>query len=86
MVFYCAVHCVEAHLANFDLDSTDHADRDNLMHDANVDVPDAVYASYRLLYARSRDARYRLVRHHADYVQQVLIGRELAVIAKWAGT
>jgi hypothetical protein len=51
----------------------------------HMQVPEDVYVSYRVLYARSRAGRYRMVRFDAAYVRRVLIDQELAVITRWVG-
>lgn len=78
--FYCAVHCIEAHLARYRLHSRTHQDRVRHMTDPRVGIPPSVYAAYRRLKQRSEGARYLLWQFDAATVQQEVLGQYVTII------
>ena len=78
--FYCAVHCVQAHLLGHGQDPRSHVRRGALIADPAYGIPPDVQDAYEFLYQRSQKARYRLGTFDPRYVQQVIIGRKLALI------
>jgi len=83
--FYCAVHCVEAHLAPFHAASRSHQERRRRMLDPQYDIPANVYAAYRQLERYSRRARYSLQQFAAGDVQTNILGRYLATVTQFVG-
>ena len=56
VAFYAALHLVEARLADDNIDSSDHTARNNNVERFNYFQP--IRAKYKVLYDRSRVARY----------------------------
>jgi hypothetical protein len=81
--FYCAVHCIEAHLAAHHLHSRTHRDRARHMADPRVGIPRAVYTAYRRLKERSEGARYLLWQFDAATVEQEILGQYLASVTRF---
>ena len=54
LAFYCAVHCIEAHLkSEFGIDCENHTDRDAVMVSDGMEIPRDVRHAYRNLYGLS---------------------------------
>jgi hypothetical protein len=85
VAFYCAVHCIEAHLAGFGTPSRSHEERRRRMLDPRHNIPANVYAAYRQLERYSRGARYSLQQFTAGDVQANILGRYLATVTRFVG-
>ena len=81
VVFYAAVHCIEAYLAPHNIHSTTHIRRWNAITDPRYAVPPGVYLSYHRLRLDSEAARYDMAEFSLQDIQQRLIGDYLATIA-----
>ena len=57
-VFYCAVHCVEAYLADQRQHSMDHRHRDSLLDDPAIGFPVDARDAYQQLKQWSQSGRY----------------------------
>lgn len=77
LAFYCAVHCIEAHLADIPIHTVDHADRDRVIRADGVQVPRHVRYAYYDLKGISRDARYEIRMVTAAYVRIEVLGKLL---------
>lgn len=84
-IFYCAVHCIQAHLMRHGRAPRTHEARGTLIADPRYGVPIDVQTAYELLSQRSRAARYDLATFDATIVRQRLIGHYLARIATFVG-
>ena len=82
--FYCAVHCIEAHLATYGATSTSHDERKRKMRDPAYAIPAHVYTAYRQLERHSRGARYYMQRFNASYVQSEILDQDLSTVTSWA--
>jgi hypothetical protein len=78
--FYCAVHCVEAHLAAHGTHSRTHVLREAAMADPRNGVPPHVYVAYRRLQQRSEGARYFLQQFSPTRVRQEILGQLLPTV------
>lgn len=83
--FYCAMHCIQAHLVRLGADPRSHGARGRLLADPNSGVPARVQTAYLMLYECSRDARYELATFEPEWVKDRLIGRYLARITAFVG-
>lgn len=83
--FYCAVHCIQAHLLRHGQNPQSHIARGQLIADPRYGVPGDVQSAYDLLEQRSRAARYELARFDAAIVRRRLIGHYLAKITAFVG-
>jgi uncharacterized protein (UPF0332 family) len=79
-IFYCAVHCIQAHLVRHGQNPRTHVARGQLIADPRYGVPTDVQSAYDLLEQRSRAARYELATFDAATVRQRLLGHYLARI------
>jgi hypothetical protein len=84
VAFYCAVHCLEAHLADHGEHGKTHQARMQKLITGETAVPDNVYAAYRRLKQWSEDARYRLGRFDDRVVRTQVVDRNLKVITDFA--
>ena len=66
--FYCAVHCMQAHLVDLGHDPANHAERGALIGRPMSQVPVDVRRSYFWLKQRSESARYRLGTFEQEFV------------------
>jgi hypothetical protein len=88
--FYCAVHCIEAHLAaQVQLPpqkrhSRTHRQRQVVMADPGAGIPPDVYAAYRMLKWRSEGARYLLQQFTLRRVREEILGTCLPRVAQLA--
>lgn len=73
LAFYAALHAVEAHLADRQLHSRSHVDRDGIMTSVAAEIPPETYADYEQLKDWSMDARYRLRQFSLDLVLQYVL-------------
>jgi hypothetical protein len=85
VTFYCAVHCIQAHLQSPGQNPQSHIARGQLIADPRYGVPSDVQSAYDLLEQRSRAARYELARFDAEIVGRRLIGHYLAKITAFVG-
>jgi hypothetical protein len=83
--FYCAVHCIEAHLAPYGATTRSHEERRRKMLDPRYNIPATVYAAYRQLERYSRGARYSLQQFAVGDVQTSILGRYLATVTQFVG-
>jgi hypothetical protein len=81
--FYCAVHCLEAHLATQNLHSRTHVQRERLAADSRNGVTRDVYAAYKLLKHRSEGARYFLWQFSAEAVERQILGQYLTTVTRF---
>ena len=84
-VFYCAVHCIQAHLLRNGRSPRTHQMRGSLIADPRYGVPMDVQTAYELLSQRSRAARYALAHFDPAIVKRRLIDHYLAKITTYAG-
>jgi len=84
-IFYCAVHCIQAHLIRSGRSPRTHEARGRLIADPQYGVPIDVQTAYELLSQRSRAARYDLATFDAEIVQRRLIDHYLARITAFVG-
>ena len=85
VTFYCAVHCIQAHLLRLGHNPRSHTQRGALIADMQSGVPIDVQTACELLYQRSRAARYELATFDPTIVSQRLVGYYLAKIAAFVG-
>lgn len=78
--FYCAVHCIEAHLATFGVDSRSHADRGYHMSVLAYGIPDVVADAYAALKRRSMGARYLMWNFTERDVRRKVLDRQLKAV------
>lgn len=81
--FYCAVHCMQAHLLTLGHDPSNHAERGALIDRPSSGVPADVRRSYRWLKQRSEAARYRLAVFDPRFVRAVVLGTHLEHITRF---
>lgn len=55
--FYCALHCLQAHLLGRGMNPRTHVARDRLLASPTSGVPNHVYVAYEALRQRSEGAR-----------------------------
>lgn len=84
-IFYCAVHCIQAHLMRYGRAPRTHESRGRLIADPRYGVPLDVQTAYELLSQRSRAARYDLATFDPTIVRQRLVGHYLARITAFVG-
>jgi HEPN domain-containing protein len=82
--FYCAVHCMQAHLIGLGYDPKSHAERKKLIDLQSSGVPEDVRQSYRWLKHRSESARYRLGQFAPQFVRVVVLDMHLERITRFA--
>jgi len=71
-MFYCGVHLMEAYLADKQMHSDSHADRENLLRG---NIGDDEMIAYRALYSMSLKSRYeciKIINHDAILSQEYL--------------
>jgi hypothetical protein len=83
--FYCAVHCLQAHLVRQGFDPRNHMKRAEAIADPATGVPLPVQFAYELLKQRSEGARYRLAEFDAEMVRRRILGHYLAMITAFVG-
>ena len=81
--FYCAVHCMQAHLIGLGYDPKSHAERKILIDLQSTGVPYDVRRSYRWLKHRSGSARYRLGQFAPQFVRTVALDTHLVSITRF---
>jgi len=79
--FYCAVHCLSAHLEQRGISVRRHIDRDAALADPRNGVPLNVYDAYRKLKRRSEGGRYLCWRFTAQDVRNTVLDALLADVA-----
>ena len=82
--FYCAVHCMQAHLIGLGYDPKSHAERKKLIDLQSSGVPEDVRQSYRWLKHRPESARYRLGQFAPQFVRVVVLDMHLERITRFA--
>lgn len=83
--FYCAVHCIQAHLIRHHKDPRTHVSRADLIADPAYGVPRDVQAAYEWLKQRSEAARYRLAEFGPTWVQRRVLGERLERVTQFVG-
>lgn len=83
--FYCAVHCMQAHLARNGVTPRSHAQRENLLADPRYGVPNDVFRAYGHLRWRSEGVRYYLRRVTSERVRTEVLDTLLAKITAFVG-
>ncbi|HEV8638203.1 MAG TPA: hypothetical protein VG370_28660 [Chloroflexota bacterium] len=83
--FYCAVHCIEAHLAGFGEHSDHHADRNRAIHDRRFGIDRDTRRAYRVLYNWSLQARYLMGRFDRRDVEHLILGQYLPRVTRLVG-
>jgi len=83
--FYCAVHCMSAHLARRGFQVRNHYERDTELADPANGVPQNVYEAYRALKRRSEGARYWMRRYPPHRVRTEILDNLLSTIATFVG-
>ena len=81
--FYCAVHCLQAHLIRQGYDPQTHMKRGEAIADPNTGVPPAVQIAYELLKQRSEKARYRLAEFDGEIVRRRILGYYLQAVTSF---
>jgi hypothetical protein len=76
-VFYCAVHCVEAHLATFNVHCKTHGERRRALVDPQYQIPLPVQLGYIHLQDWSEQARYEVVHFDPELVERAGLGQFL---------
>ena len=76
--FYCAVHCLSAHLQRQGITIRRHVDRDAALADPNNGVPTNVYDAYCKLKRRSEGGRYLCWQFTARDVRATILDALLA--------
>jgi hypothetical protein len=71
--FYCALHCLEAYLAQRGISCKTHFQRLTALSEPSNAVPPDVYASYEQLEVWSRQARYELRRFKSGLVEHTIL-------------
>lgn len=71
--FYCAVHCIEAHLTLHGIHSTEHREREYFLGQRRSGVPSEVLAAYMRLKQWSLQTRYYLRRPKPEMVRQSVL-------------
>ena len=84
-IFYCAVHCMQAHVMQQGQRPRTHEARGRLIANPAYGVPLDVQTAYELLSQRSRAARYDLATFDPTIVQQRLVRHYLARITSFVG-
>jgi uncharacterized protein (UPF0332 family) len=83
--FYCALHCLQAHLLARGMDPRTHVARDRLLASPASGVPNDVYVAYEALKQRSEAARYRMRRFTAERVRREILSGYLASVTSFVG-
>jgi hypothetical protein len=83
LAFYCALHCIEAHLDGHGRHCFTHGVRIKTIAQPELGVPPDVYAAYKQLHEWSDGARYRLQEFDEARVRTVVLGRYLDRIARF---
>ncbi len=83
--FYCAVHCLQAHIIRQGRNPQNHMKRAEAIADPAMRVPLSVQLAYELLKQRSEGARYRLAEFDSEIVRRRVIGHYLATITTFVG-
>jgi hypothetical protein len=83
--FYCAVHCVEAHLATYSLDSKTHRQREAHMVRASLNVPAEVYSALQQLKQWSEQGRYHGRAFDEAFVRNIVLGLYLTRVTSFIG-
>ena len=83
--FYCAVHCLQAHLIRRGSDPQNHRRRAEAIADPTMHIPLPVQFAYELLKQRSEGARYRLAEYDAQIVRQRILDHYLVMITSFVG-
>lgn len=81
--FYCAVHCMQAHLVGLGYDPKSHAQREWLIGLPSSAIPEDVRQSYRWLKYRSESARYRLGQFAPQFVRTVVLDDHLDRVTRF---
>jgi HEPN domain-containing protein len=85
VAFYCAVHCMQAHLIRLGHDPVTHVQRGALIDLPSSGVPTNVRRSYRWLKQRSEAARYRLAVFDPQFVRTGVLNTHLTNITRFVG-
>jgi HEPN domain-containing protein len=83
--FYCAVHCMQAHLVTLGHDPVTHVERGALIDLPSSGIPADVRRSYRWLKQRSEAARYRLAVFDPLFVRTSMLDTHLARVTQFVG-
>jgi hypothetical protein len=75
--FYCAVHCIQAHLLERNIDPISHAERAYWSGQPAAGFPTDVRNAYFWLKARSEKARYRLGIFAPGFVRRRVLDERL---------
>lgn len=75
IAFYCAVHCLEAHITAMGLASRDHVSRERMLMIGPAQIPASQYVRYRFVKQMSINARYRLSSFSDRYIQREILPR-----------
>lgn len=81
--FYCAVHCMQAHLIGLGFDPKSHVEREALIALPSSAVPADVRRSYRWLKLRSESARYRLGQFAPQFARTVVLDTHLENVTRF---
>lgn len=85
VAYYCALHCLDAHLAGRGPQPANHGVRARMIADPTNGIPPPVGSAYHVLRQRSEDVRYRLATYTADDVQRIVVDRFLKRVTDFVG-
>lgn len=85
MAFYCAVHCVEAYLADRGQHSLNHRHRDQLLSELAIGFPADARDAYEQLKQWSEGARYLPRSFTFDQVRVYVLGATLPEVTAVVG-
>jgi hypothetical protein len=83
--FYCALHCVEAYLADQGVHSLNHDHRNQNLFDPSLGIPIDVRDAYEQLKQWSQHARYDQRLFQQAHVRTLVVDLMLRQITDWAG-
>ena len=85
LAFYCAMHCVQAHLLVMGVEPKSHAERALWMAHPSMGVPPNIRDAYSWLKDRSESGRYRLGRFSPTFIRQRVLDDRLKTITDFVG-
>ena len=83
--FYCAVHCIESHLATLGKHTGSHYQRGLALANPANGIPSDVDAAYQQLKSWSEAARYLARRFTLAYVQDNVLDTHLLEVTNFVG-
>jgi hypothetical protein len=83
LAFYCALHCLEAHLDTHGRHCFTHSTRNRTLAQPAIGVPPDVFVAYRQLQIWSEGARYSLQEFDETRIRTQVIGGYLARVTRF---